>query len=591
MDLLSTENFDSLEKVNLSLSMPHYEQTRFVPLLLNLFHKVCSAKFLAVNLDIIEVAQKRSREQVHDDTMAKKVAKLKAAKKQPETVALEKRMRRHVQDISPLIFTFSQMFVQLNFLLRQEGLHLLYYYIPAWDERITGIVVAQHWHSFWKLGLGLCEQPSSEDDDRFVPVDDPVELVWDSNGIGHKLRAYLLPLLLRLNPQNDFVELGCSSSTGAGGIRFTIGGCGDGRGGDCRLICAGMIFPSENSSSAWFGKFVEHALSHRDNFAEVSAVKLKFRGSTTRFFVEDIVNYAYLHNLSWKSCTPNSAWDFPALETLNLTCMRLGDGSEKNLNLFSKCVNLKDITLHKCSMKGLEVFNVCVPHLSSFTITENTVLPKVFNVVAPQLETLTASASVSICSEGLAACSNFLHLSTAGFNALEKVNISLSNSRLKKERHVPSLLELFRVLRTVKFLILDVDVIEVPQKRSLQQVHIDTVTKKVARLEAEEMQPGTMIGEKRMLEAKVHRQDQVLAQQKAKIHVQDEVIAQQKAKIQAPFQVDEHQMKAKIPGQFQVNGQQMAKLRMQNQVIAQQKAKIQMQDQVIRKTEGKNTKA
>ncbi|KAI3703310.1 hypothetical protein L1987_73275 [Smallanthus sonchifolius] len=349
-----------------------------------------------------------------------------------------------------------------------------------------------------------------------------------------------------------------------------------------------ITYHNERECSDKFGKFVVHALYHRNNLAEVSAVKLKFRGSTTRFFVEDIVNYAYLHNLrqltisgnqqelpqclfsshtlkhltlinrtfsSWNSCTPNSAWDFPALETLNLTCMRLGDGSEKNLNLFSKCVNLKDITLHKCSMKGLEVFNVCVPHLSNFTITENTVLPKVFNMVAPQLETVTASASVSICSEGLAACSNFLHLSTAGFNALEKVNISLSNSRLKKERHVPSLLELFRTLRTVKFLILDVDVIE---------VHIDTVTKKAARLEAEETQPVTMIEEKRTLEAKVHSHDQVIAQQKAKIRMQDQAIAQQKAK---------------APGQFQVNGKQIAKIRMQDQVIEQQRAKIQVQFQ------------
>ncbi|KAJ0859762.1 putative F-box domain, leucine-rich repeat domain superfamily, F-box-like domain superfamily [Helianthus annuus] len=243
-----------------------------------------------------------------------------------------------------------------------------------------------------------------------------------------------------------------------------------------------------------FGKFAAHALSNRNSLTEVSTLTLKFRGSLTRPFVTDIVNYAYLRNLKqltlWhngtahelpqclfvsrtlkhvtlvnpfamcRSCTPNSAWDFPALETLNLTCIRLGDGSEKNLNLFYKCVNLKDVTLHQCSMKGLEVFNVCAPHLSSFTITEASVLPKVLNMVTPQLETLTASASVAICSEGLAASSNFLRLCLEGFNALEKVNISMSNSRLRKERHVPSLLELFRTLRTVKFLILDVDVIE-----------------------------------------------------------------------------------------------------------------------------------
>ncbi|KAK9068155.1 hypothetical protein SSX86_012266 [Deinandra increscens subsp. villosa] len=398
-----------------------------------------------------------------------------------------------------------------------------------------------------------------------------------------------------------------------------------------------------------FDKFVANALSHRNNLSEVSAVQLKIRGSPSKFVVTNTVNYAYLHNLrqltitwssgsphgvpqclfgshslknltfinqgfsSFNSGTPNSAWDFPALETLNFTGVRLGDGSEKNLNLFSKCVNLKDITLHRCCMKGVEVLNVCAPELSSLTVTEASVLPKVFNIVAPQLETLTASASVSISTEGLASCSNFLCLSTVGFNALEKVSISMSNSRFKKERNVPSLLELFRILHTVKFLILDVYVIEpasvyqtlrngntnkhpsrkqfldssslsdsesfeaytslsmddfwtadsagmpstskpaeVPQKRSRQEIHSDPVTVKVAKLEAEEKLPGAMTEEKRMLEAKIHRQDQVIAQQKAEI--QD---------------------------QLQVNEHQMAKIRTQDQVIAQQTAKIQMQDEII----------
>ncbi|MFS7927463.1 putative F-box domain, leucine-rich repeat domain superfamily, F-box-like domain superfamily [Helianthus anomalus] len=424
-----------------------------------------------------------------------------------------------------------------------------------------------------------------------------------------------------------------------------------------------------------FGKFAAHALSHRNSLTEVSTLTLKFRGSMTRPFATDIVNYAYLRNLKqltlWhngtahelpqclfvsrtlkhvtlvnpfsmcRSCTPNSAWDFPALETLNLTCIRLGDGSEKSLNLFYKCVNLKDVTLHQCSMKGLEVFNVCAPHLSSFTITEASVLPKVLNMVTPQLKTLTASASVAICSEGLAASSNFLRLCLEGFNALEKVNISMSNSRLRKERHVPSLLDLFRTLRTVKFLILDVDVIEslsscldqlsgepcpfdnlkcltinttrlkqrdciptlptqvrkyflenspnaafimdlpqVPQKRSRQQVHSDE-RMKVAKLEAENKLPQTMAEEKRTPEAKTQWQDQLTAQQKAQIPMQSQVNGQQTENIRMKYQQLIAKRKEKFQKLVQVNEYQMKKIRMQDEVIAQQKAKIQMHDQII----------
>lgn len=74
--------------------------------------------------------------------------------------------------------------------------------------------------------------------------------------------------------------------------------------------------------------------------------------------------------------------------------MRLYDrGDDKNLNLFSKCVNLKDLTLHNYSMYVLKIFNVCAIQLSNLTITDVSTFPNVFNLVIPKLEKFTASVS------------------------------------------------------------------------------------------------------------------------------------------------------------------------------------------------------
>lgn len=76
-------------------------------------------------------------------------------------------------------------------------------------------------------------------------------------------------------------------------------------------------------------------------------------------------------------------WDFPSLETLHLSGMALGHSHvAKNINLFSKCVNLKDLTLHKCSMYGLKIVNVCCPQLSNLTISRVASYPEVLKVVS-----------------------------------------------------------------------------------------------------------------------------------------------------------------------------------------------------------------
>ncbi|KAJ9547270.1 hypothetical protein OSB04_019813 [Centaurea solstitialis] len=117
---------------------------------------------------------------------------------------------------------------------------------------------------------------------------------------------------------------------------------------------------------------------------------------------------------------PESTWDFPALETLSLSNMQFGERYRDNsLNLFSKCVNLKDLTLRRFSVSGLDTFNICTSKLPTLTITDPDTFPKVFNVVAPQLQNLTASFNTSMKLRSHRAFSfKFLQFSTEGLDSL-----------------------------------------------------------------------------------------------------------------------------------------------------------------------------
>ncbi|KAJ9547146.1 hypothetical protein OSB04_019689 [Centaurea solstitialis] len=260
-------------------------------------------------------------------------------------------------------------------------------------------------------------------------------------------------------------------------------------------------------SAPLFVKFVNDALSHRNRHTEVSAVELSVRGAATQFaaVVTSIVNYAYSHNvrkltIEWFRLNdegfrfpqrlfgshtlkhlvlathyfdglglslPKSAWEFPALQTLNLSNLHLNDDGDMSLNLFSKCVNLEDLTLHNCYMQGLDSFNVCAPKLRNLTITDPRKFPKVFNVVAPQLQNLTALL-----------CDNlfgFLQLSTEELDSLEKVNLSMGGRLLReKESYASGLLDLFQKLCHAKFLILDDGIIKVYKYR-LSYDNIDSL--------------------------------------------------------------------------------------------------------------------
>ncbi|GJX90400.1 F-box domain, cyclin-like protein [Tanacetum coccineum] len=255
-----------------------------------------------------------------------------------------------------------------------------------------------------------------------------------------------------------------------------------------------------------FYKFVDHALSHRNNHKNVSTVELKF---TQGYNVRRIVDFQ-----------PSS-------------CRNL------DFQWYAVCV--------------------CTPQLSNLTIIDVTAFPEVFEVVASKLENLTASIST----RGGRSSSDFQQLSTEGFDSLDKVNLSLSNYCYGKDKKFSQLLNLFQKLGSAKSLILNVDsiltlssrldqishepcpfnnlkclkidttrvkrkdrikavptqvknyllknspnaifIMDLPlvlKKRPRQQVHDDTMAKKVAKLEE-----------------KIQNQDEVISEQKVNIKI------------------------------------------------------------------------
>ncbi|XP_042756480.1 F-box/FBD/LRR-repeat protein At3g51530-like [Lactuca sativa] len=148
-----------------------------------------------------------------------------------------------------------------------------------------------------------------------------------------------------------------------------------------------------------FAKFMTHVLCGLNHQIHVSSVKLDFKGAANEDFVRNITSYAFSHNVqelavnNWtiglhvyppclfssqslkyfnlsfygkRACvTLKTPWDFPALTTLHLSGVALcGD-------LFSKCVNLKNLTLKRFRIKGVDVFDINAPRLSNLRLINN----------------------------------------------------------------------------------------------------------------------------------------------------------------------------------------------------------------------------
>jgi hypothetical protein len=253
-----------------------------------------------------------------------------------------------------------------------------------------------------------------------------------------------------------------------------------------------------------FAKFVNHVLSHRNRQAEVSTIKLFFHGAASQVFVRKIANYAFSHNVqqltltAWpkngrefppclfnsptlkhfaltlppdsRCVTPKTPWDFPALTTLHLFDTILCDDHRESVDLFSKCVNLKNLVIKRFIVMA-NAFDIITPRLSNLTLTHGK-HQRVINVTAPQLENLTV-----ICCQIIKCLNAPLELSSlcySGyghpqwfkdcFRSLNEVSVSLSSYGHDKpynEEYARETVNMLQELRSARSLTLNIDIVEV----------------------------------------------------------------------------------------------------------------------------------
>ncbi|XP_071737315.1 F-box protein At1g60400-like isoform X2 [Rutidosis leptorrhynchoides] len=259
-----------------------------------------------------------------------------------------------------------------------------------------------------------------------------------------------------------------------------------------------------------FSKFVTHVLSGRNNEVEVSCLKLRFRGKVSQVFVKRLLNYAVSHNvqqmivtclldkdidfplsvfsspsvknftLTTECCgirkkycdyvhiNPTSTWELPALTTLYLSYVTLCDDyTEKCIGVFSKCANLRNMTLSHYKTTSPDGFTISHPQLSNLTLENGYRGGKVVNVVAPHLESFTIINYALDCQHLVSApnltslvCKGYgpLQLNTDGFPVLMKADLYIS--RAQNAEAATKIVCLLEQLHTVKSLTLSLEIIE-----------------------------------------------------------------------------------------------------------------------------------
>ncbi|KAJ0923791.1 putative F-box domain, leucine-rich repeat domain superfamily, F-box-like domain superfamily [Helianthus annuus] len=174
-----------------------------------------------------------------------------------------------------------------------------------------------------------------------------------------------------------------------------------------------------------FSEFVNNVLSHRNDQTDVYSVNLSFREALSEALLKRILDYAFSHNIrqltvTWLrddkidfplfllrsrslkyfsltgssisffdpySIILESTWDLPALTTLKLDYVAFYD--DNGAGIFSKCANLKNLTLSNFTILESSKFTICHPQLSNLTLENGCGTLHAFKVVAPQLKNLT----------------------------------------------------------------------------------------------------------------------------------------------------------------------------------------------------------
>ncbi|XP_071705195.1 F-box protein At5g03100-like [Rutidosis leptorrhynchoides] len=249
-----------------------------------------------------------------------------------------------------------------------------------------------------------------------------------------------------------------------------------------------------------FYECVNRVLPSRNNEIELESAKLDIHREVSQTFVKKILNYAFTHSvqkmtisycfsrdiefpmslfisrslkdltligLSYHYTKITSTWDLPALTTLCLDGVKFkfGDNYNELCGLFSKCPNLKNLTLTKCEIcHGCGPFiTISHPQLSTLNVI-NGYQSYAINVVAPHLKFLT----VVNCQGGLISAPELSSLtyemqghftfSTDGLFSLEKVDFYIC---YPDKEDAPKIIDMLQQFRNVKYLTLGLEIVEV----------------------------------------------------------------------------------------------------------------------------------
>nr|XP_043611499.1 uncharacterized protein LOC122583130 [Erigeron canadensis] len=252
---------------------------------------------------------------------------------------------------------------------------------------------------------------------------------------------------------------------------------------------------------ARFMDIVLYVLLRVNNQTQVHSVHLSFSGKETSVFYKSLMNDDLLRNvqqltftftsfpskttfpdlshfnckslnhLTMAGCSNScmislkSSFSLPSLTTLYLDFINLYDHNiDKDTGLFCKCANLMTLTIRTCKMMGSKGFSISHPRLSNLTLVDVNSNGNVVNVDAPQLKNLTV---INCIGEHLISAPSlgFLHynaytpslLFTDGLPSLEKANLCIYKPFMGD---APKIVCLLRQLHTVKFLTLNLGIIE-----------------------------------------------------------------------------------------------------------------------------------
>ncbi|KAI7732836.1 hypothetical protein M8C21_022164 [Ambrosia artemisiifolia] len=199
-----------------------------------------------------------------------------------------------------------------------------------------------------------------------------------------------------------------------------------------------------------------------------------------------------------------STWELPALTSLYLRDVTLccDENNDKYIDIFSKFVNLKNLSIIGCETNGFKVLNICLPLLSNLELDQPVNgSVKFINVVAPQLKNLTITdfgykqyliSATNLVFLRYKGYHCFLHFPADDYLSLEKADICL-----KYPKCAHQVLRLLQQLRNVKFLTLSLEIVEL---LSLSMELISNQPSPFANLKSLKVHPERYLYEVRKLE-------------------------------------------------------------------------------------------